>query len=426
MNATTDGKILSRIKVNCDQLKLGMYVAELDRPWLDTPFLFQGFELSAVDEIQQLQQYCDFVYIDKEISNPKVSAALAVLERSSGRIVPKAVKRGRPAIRAERPPRRVHYQDKSSWQEELPKAHDAIKDVSNVFGSIISDRSKTDQLDVPRIRKAVTPMVDSIIRNPDACIWLARLKSGSDYEYKHALGSSIWCVVLGRQLGLSRKELNKLALGGLVFDIGKIKIDQELLSQPRKLTEDELKIVRGHVEAGIQELRSQGDVDPDILSMVAFHHERHDGSGYPRGLREGEIPVYARIAAIADCYDALTNRRPYASPISPAEAISKIYEFRDVDFQAELVDEFIQAIGIYPAGSVVMLSTGEVAVVVAESRTARLHPKVMMMLDADGKPVNTNKPINLTEYKDADGRQVNILRSLEPDAVGIDVTTVGV
>lgn len=424
MSTVNDGRILSRIKVNCDQLKLGMYVAELDRPWLETPFLFQGFELRSTDEIEELRKYCDFVYVDKDISNPRVVASLAVLERHSGRIVPKAVKRGKPAIRAEKPPRRVRYEDKSTWQEELPKAGLAMAEIGAVFGDIITDSNKTAELDVPRIRKSVTPMVDSIIRNPDACIWLARLKSGSEYDYRHALGCSIWCVVLGRQLGLSRKELNKLALGGLVFDIGKMRIEQSLLSEPRRLTEEEMAIVRGHVDAGVSELSRQGDIDPDILAMVAFHHERHNGSGYPRGLREGEIPVYARIAAIADCYDALTNRRPYAAPMSPAEAISTIYEFRDVDFQAELVDEFIQAIGIYPAGSVVMLTTAEIAVVVAESRSSRLHPRVMLMYDANGNPAQGNKPIDLVDYKDAEGRQVNILRSLEPDAMDIDVTSI--
>jgi len=417
---------IARVKVPCDHLKLGMYVTELDRPWLDTPFLVQGFELRSLSDIEDLRKYCDFVYIDKELSSPKVFNQLQTLETAAGRVKPFAVARSKPAIKAEKPKRKTTYVDRSTWSDELELAKLAVDDVGSAFRDVIEASTRDAPLDLPRIRKSVTPMVDSVIRNPDACIWLTRIKSGSDYAYRHALGTSVWCVVLGRQLGMSRNDLNKLALGGLVLDIGKTRLDPELLNLPRKLDAEEMEQVRRHVQYGIEELKAHGDVHNDVLTMVAHHHERHDGSGYPQGLREGEIPVFARIASIADCYDALTNTRPYARPISPTEAIKVLYDFRDVDFQAEIIDEFIQAIGIYPAGTVVRLSTGEVGVVVSEARTSRLHPNIMLMTDAQGQPLVETREIELREYKDTDGKQVNIINSLEPDTVDVDLLTLGV
>jgi hypothetical protein len=159
--------------------------------------------------------------------------------------------------------------------------------------------------------------------------------------------------------------------------------------------------------------------------MVAHHHERYDGSGYPKGLSRNQIPPFARIAGIVDTYDALTSNRSYAQAVSPSDAIKLLYEARDEDFQAELVEAFIQAIGIYPAGTLVELSSGEVGVVVAEYRTRRLRPKVMLLLDADKRNLPNAKVIDLQEIATAPGaRMVTIKKSLEPDAYGIDLASV--
>lgn len=418
--------VRTKIKVSSHDLKLGMYVCELDRPWLDTPFLLQGFELKSPQDIDQLKELCTFVFVDCVLSNPSVAALLRTLSSRQPVVQPQVKRVSRLATPAVKPEKKHHYSDSVQWREELPRANAIIRNLTKVYQDLISEGRNQSALDVTKIKKTVTPMVDSIIRNPDACIWIARIKTGGDYAYRHALGCSIWCVVLGRQLGLPRRDLNKLALGGLLFDVGKTKLNADILNQPRKLTDDEFNQVQKHVEWGLRDLRtSDPHFDEDILDMVAHHHERHDGSGYPKGLAGGEIPVFARIAAIADCYDAITNERPYATAVSPSEAIKILYDYRNVDFQAELVEEFIQAIGIYPAGTIVQLSTGETAVVVAESRTRRLHPKVMMMLDTSGNPVANSRAVDLTEYTDANGEQVNITKSLEPDAFELDIAAMG-
>ena len=276
-----------------------------------------------------------------------------------------------------------------------------------------------------KVKKSVEPMIDSISRNPDACIWLARMKQEDQYTYQHSLGASIWAVALGRQLGLPKSDLRSLAIGGLLFDVGKLRVDKELLSSDKPLTDEEFQRVRDHVNLGVEMIQGSGLMNQDVIDMITYHHERHDGSGYPKKLRGDDIPVFARIAAIVDCYDAITSHRSYARAIPPSTAIKMLYEWKDIDFQAELVEEFIQAVGIYPAGTLVELSSGEVAVVVAEYRTRRLRPKVMVLLDADKQPLAAIRTIDLLTVKEtATGEPLDIVSSLEPDAYGIDMAAI--
>jgi hypothetical protein len=158
--------------------------------------------------------------------------------------------------------------------------------------------------------------------------------------------------------------------------------------------------------------------------MMEFHHERHGGHGYPRGISGNDIPVFGRIAAIVDCYDAITSRRPYAPAMSPSHAVKKLYAWRDIDFDAELVEEFIQAIGIYPAGTLVELSNGEVGVATAGYRTRRLRPQLLLVLDRDKKPYAEPRPLDLlTVTHEQDGKPLEIATSLEPGSFGVNPET---
>ena len=183
--------------------------------------------------------------------------------------------------------------------------------------------------------------------------------------------------------------------------------------------------MRNHVKLGVDMIRGSALVNTDVIDMITHHHERHDGSGYPDGLRGDDIPIFARIASIVDCYDAITSQRSYARAIPPSTAIKMLYEWKDIDFQAELIEEFIQAVGIYPAGTLVELSTGEVAVVMEAYRNRRLRPRLLVLLDADKQALQPPRPLDLlTEKTAADGLPLEIRKSLEPNAHGIDMSTI--
>tara|TARA_R110001599_G_scaffold353885_1_gene602512 strand:- start:87030 stop:88259 length:1230 start_codon:yes stop_codon:yes gene_type:complete len=404
--------MLEILQVNTSELQLGMYVSGLDRPWLEVPFPVQGFLLETPSDIARIQKYCKHVFID---------SAKCVVEE--GAVKRTASNRARKTNQQIFQGRKLKvYADSATWTEEFPKAKAAVHALTETVDHIFDQASRGGALDVVKVKKSVDPMIDSIARNPDACIWLARMKQQDTYTYQHSVGASIWAVALGRQLGLPKSDLRSLAIGGLLFDIGKLQVNPELLGAERSLTDEEFAEVRSHVSLGVKMITQTGLMNRDVLDMVAHHHERHDGSGYPGGLSGDTIPVYARIAAIVDCYDAITSHRSYARAIPPALAIKQLYEWRDIDFQAELVEEFIQAVGIYPAGTLVELSSGEVAVVVAEYRTRRLRPQVMVLLDANKQPTTEVKMVDLrSETVTSDGKPLEIASSLEPEAYGIDM-----
>jgi HD-GYP domain-containing protein (c-di-GMP phosphodiesterase class II) len=407
--------MLEVIKIDTTELKLGMYVSGLDRPWLETPFPMQGFRIESPEEVERLRKFCQYVFVDTQksvVAAPHPRRSTFDRPRKSKEQIFKGSTLKR-------------YQDSTSWSEEYPRAQQAVEALSAAIDAVFVNVAAGGALDVVKVKKSVDPMIESITRNPDACIWLARMKQQDNYTFQHSVGASIWAVALGRQLGLPKADLRSLAVGGLLFDIGKLRVNEELLKTERILTEEEFSAVRAHVAHGVALIAETGLMNQDVIDMVSHHHERHNGSGYPDGLRGDNIPIYARIAAIVDCYDAITSHRSYARAIPPSAAIKMLYEWRNVDFQGELVEEFIQAVGIYPAGTLVELSSGEVAVVIAEYRTRRLRPQVLVLLDADKQPVMEVKMIDmLSQTTVEDGSPLEIIGSLEPEAYGIDMTAI--
>ena len=392
-----------------------MYVSSLDRPWLDTPFSVQGFQLQSQDEVLRLQQFCKFVYVDASKSTQD-AAILRRKVRSKVRISTENLF-----------PDKVlkNYSDACSWEEEYPRALRAVLELSKGIDVVYRKLTDTCALDMVTVKKCVEPMIDSVARYPAACIWLARVKQEDRYTYQHALGASIWAVALGRQIGLPKTDLRSLAIGGLLFDIGKLGLDPELLETTRQLSDAEFQQVRSHVKLGMEMIQGSALVNTDVIGMIAHHHERHDGSGYPEGLREDDIPVFARMAAIVDCYDAVTSHRGYARAISPSEAVKLLNDWKDVDFQGELVEEFIQAVGIYPAGTLVEMSNGEVGVVMASDSRRRLRPRIMLLLDADKNELPSPRTVDLSSNgSDNGGVHLEILDSLEPNSHGIDLSRV--
>ena len=420
--------MLNILRVQSKDLYIGMYVSALDRPWLDTPFLTQGFYIEATEDIDRLREHCEYVLVDVRKSR-YLAAELTVNAFSPNPIPLKGRKLdSRPRLHAEqifhnRPIE--SYRDDTAWEEEHPKARQALDTLLQDINDIYSEVIDGGNIDVIKLKKSVGPIVASITRNPDACLWVSRLKMHDEYTYQHSLGAAIWSVSLGRQLGLPKRDLRSLAMGCLLMDVGKLRVKPELLRAKRALNLEEAAQIASHVEYGLEIIMQSGITNPDVIDMVAHHHERFDGSGYPDGLKEDTIPTFARIAAIVDTYDAVTSKRDYAEAISPPDAIKLLYNSRDVDFQAELVEAFIQAVGIYPAGTLVELSSGEVAVVVAEYRARRLRPKVMVLLDAQKNKLEKSVMVDLYGSSESENTPVlSIVRGLDPDVYGIDLARV--
>lgn len=422
--------------LSVDELAIGMYVAQLDRPWLETPFMFQGFYIRDADEIDELRSHCQHVYVSTETlpaGRPKPGAAAPRHLPDSDEQEPAKKRfsfrslfnfRRKKAVQ-ERPAQTNQlYETTTSLKDETRVASEVQKEAIISVKGVMEDLGKTGVLDVGSLKAAVTPMVDSVLRNPAALSCLMRMQRMDNYLYHHSIASSVWATVLGRQIGLRRDDLDVIALGAMLLDIGKIQVPIEILTKPGELKDQELTIVRQHVQLGLDILNKTGDIDARVLEMVAYHHERYNGTGYPSGLSGNKIPVFGRIAGIVDTYDAMITTRPYAEVMSSFDALRILRALADVEFQAEIIEQFIRAIGVFPTGTLVELNTGEVAIVTKQHEIRRLRPEVMLIMDSNKQLLDDFRAVNLNDEKVAidSNESLWISSGLPPGSYGIDPT----
>lgn len=405
-------------KISTLDIAVGMYVSALDRPWVETPFPIQGFHIESQVHIEQIRRYCRFVYVDRKLSRVEVSFP-------AGAVVSTGVKRSaagivNPAARIRRfEP--IVYANSQPLQKEVAVATTIHQEITRAVAQVLNDVRGGKELNSLVVRKAAGLMVNSVTRNPDAFVWLSRVRDVDSYSYAHSLRSAVWALVFGRHLGMPKDILEELALGTLLSEVGKTRIPRHLLMKPGSLTEEEFAEVRKHVDHGVDILRQCRGVSETAISVVQFHHERMDGSGYPFGLAGADIPLLARIAGIVDTYDAVTSPRPYAPARSSTEAVSILYEQRDKAFQGQLIEQFIQAVGVYPTGTLVQLSTSEVGVVISQNTARRLRPVIMLVTDHEQNLLSRPEVIDLMSIEqDSTGNPLSIARSLKSGDFGID------
>ncbi|MCP4432749.1 MAG: DUF3391 domain-containing protein [Gammaproteobacteria bacterium] len=400
-------------QVTIEDLKPGMYVARLDRPWLETPYKVQGGLIKNQKDIEGLAKHSKFVYVDLEKSTrldfgdtPMEQGKILSHDEQIRLLINSTPKK---------------YQYESKFKEELKSAHRKNVTLSRTIKSLLDDVLNKNKLNLPTIEKAVLPMVDSVIRNPDAFAWLTMMRKRDDYAYNHSLSAAVWAAAFGRNLGLPIKKIQQVSIGALLGDIGKVKLPEKLISNPNLYNAVEFSLVKKHVEYSLEIIKSIDGISDDIIEMIATHHERHDGGGYPGGLRGNSIPLFGKMAGIIDCYDAIISERLHASAISPHDAVKKLYNWSGSDFQPELIEQFIQVVGVYPVGTLVELSDGRVGVVVSHNKVRRLRPRVMILLNADKKFYSTFRTINLNSISEGeDGKPLNIIKTVKPGYHGID------
>ena len=413
------------IKLPVDQLSIGTYVSRLDRPWEGTPFLFQGFTIESEDELAAIQRLCRSVYAEVAVADAEDSRTGAGKwnEHVDKAVAPDPLHDASVALKTGAAPAAV--KDTAPLRVELAAIQESYADAKRTVSDVFENLHLGRNLDVTELGSVVDWMVDSVFRNRDAMGWLARMKSMDDYLYSHSISSSVWALALGRHMGLDKATLSTIGMGAMLLDIGKTKLPAELLGSPEKPTEQEWVILRGHVDVGVELAKKTNGIGAEILTMIATHHERFDGSGYPQKRAGEDIPLAGRIAGIVDCYDAMISKRRYAKTVSTFDAMRTLTKLGGSHFQTELVELFIQAVGVFPTGTLVELSTGEVGVVIAQNRFRRLRPEVMLILDArkELREEFAIVDLNTCEANDKPGRAgLWITRGLEPNAHGIDPT----
>jgi putative nucleotidyltransferase with HDIG domain len=378
-------------KIKVEQLKPGIFVHDFNCGWLHHPFLRNRVKLTTDEEIDKIvkhqirELYIDTAQgldIDDAPTKPEVDLEIQTeinhLDASN-----------------------LKDRARVSLREEIFSAKKLLSEVKKKTRLLMDEVKLGKQVDMQQVEIIVDKMTESVLNNNDALVSLARIKSKDEYTYLHSLAVSALCISFGEHLGLDDKKVKAIGIGGLLHDIGKVKIPAEILNKPGPLTEKEFEIMKAHVKHGDCILRQTTNIDEDSVCVTTHHHERLDGTGYPEGLRGSEISTFGQMAAIVDIYDALTSERCYKDAIPPTEALKKLFEWSDGYVNRDLVEKFIAHLGIYPIGTVVRLQSGFIAVVIDHGEEGLLHPLVRAVYDTRKEKLIPPFEIDLSKKRTA-------------------------
>ncbi len=366
------------IKIHVSELKIGMFVSKLDRDWQETPFLMQGFVIESLDDIDTVAQYAEYVWVDavKEEWIPPESRG------GAGHRISKV----------------KSYINKLDAQKEHRAAIGVFREARRLTKSLLDDVRLGGVISTEQAKATVKDCVDSILRNPDALLWMVRMRNEDSYTEEHCLNVCILSIAFGRHLGMSEAELEKLGLCGLLHDVGKMRVPPPILNKKEPLSDKEFNMIKAHAVHGRNLLMSSPGV-PNIAVDVAYsHHERVDGGGYPRKLKASGISDFSRIVAIVDAYDAMTADRCYSRAIPSTDALKRIYQDRGTHFDERLALEFIKCVGLYPPGSIVELVNGLVGIVLETNSKYRHLPRIILVRDLN-KPLEKERVIDLGDVE---------------------------
>jgi len=382
---------VEKTRIRASELKIGMYVSELDRPWINSPFLIHGFTIRKQTQLTDIQSLCQFVYID-------ITRGSASSDKNHGA----------------KPSQTQTYSSSQAFNENLEAAiaiHGKAKTViDNMFNAVRSG----GLFHIDQVRQSVEDCVNNIIVNPHSMLWLSMIKNKDEYTSEHSLNVAILSIALGRAEGLVQSDLEDLGICAMLHDVGKTKIPSEILNREGSLDEKEFEVMKMHTIHGKKLLIGQPNIPAAAVDIALSHHERMDGSGYPVGLDARQIPYLVRIVAIADAYDAMTSGRVYCEAKPAAEALKLLLDAKDSHFDGQLINKFIESIGVYPIGSIAELNSGEAGIVLPTDINNGLRPLVLVTHDAD-KIACEARIVDTNSKRQDDNSRPYMIRALHPD-----------
>ncbi|NND92713.1 MAG: HD-GYP domain-containing protein [Granulosicoccus sp.] len=386
-------------KIDVKDLRVGMFVVELDKPWEESSFMFQGLEIKSPADVLAVQKECSTVWVDyDEFSLQKSPPANGLPTKGAGSMLDKGV----------------------MVEDEIDAATEVHNLASQTISTLFEEIRLGAEIDGGKIKQAVNGCVDSILRNPDASVWLTRIQAKHEATAQHSLNVAALSIVMAKSMGMTNREMEDIGVCGMLHDVGKTSISTEVLEKPGPLDDVEMAEMQKHTRYGRDILLSTKSVMSGAADVAHSHHERPDGLGYPRKLTDDGIPLYAKIVAIAEAYDTMTINQPYRAACSPSDALQELYAQRGKQFDEDLVIRFIDSVGIFPPGSIVEMLNGEVGIVLSNT-SDKLRPRVIMILDAIGEPT-AQRIVDLSQMDtDNEGNIYQIKTTHSDGAYGIDV-----
>lgn len=359
-------------KISLAQLKPGMFIHDLNCSWVVHPLFLTRFKVKSDHEIERIATLgVREVYIDSNLGDDlldglSVAEVQAAIETELQQVAEAASRLPQPRIPV---------------REEIEAALGIHQRANLVIQHMMSDALQGRQLAEGKIDEAIIGITDSVLRNSGALIQLSQIKTKDDYTFLHSVSVCALMTSFCNVLHLGKDITRQISLGALLHDIGKMRVANEILNKPGRLTEGEFDEMKRHVAYGSELVAGLGWVSPISRAIIEQHHERYDGSGYPSKLECDQIHQFGQMAAIVDVYDAITAERVYHKAIKPVEALRKLQEWSKFHFNEELVGHFISSVGIYPVDTLVKLESGLLGIVVEQNGADLLRPRVRVAYD---------------------------------------------
>jgi len=385
-----------------------MFVSELDCSWGETPFPLGGFHVRRPEDIQMLAKFCKTVHIDitRGAAPPKLKQDNLTILSSARKASPQAA-----AFKINR----NLYPVTSSLKKQLDASSDHYQKLLSILAGLTESIRQGNKLNLTELDPVVGALIDSATTNTQTLIWILNTDPSPVASTDYCVRAAVWATLCACHIGLPRAEIEALFVGTLLCDVGMHLLPERLINKRGKFRKKEFLAYKKHVNFSLDLLSGYPDIDERILRIVRCHHERNDGLGFPKGLKGEQIPALARLAHLGYSFERLLRSLSTTSNVSPAKAIARLYKQRDLKFPEQLIVEFIHLMGMYPIGTLVELSSGEIAIVLEQHPNEKLNPKVAVLTGAD--QVKLPKPIVAQLGEGDSGRSV--LSSLGPKHKGV-------
>jgi len=370
-----------RKKISVSELRLGMFIDKLDGNWLQHPFWKTSFKLENPRNITALKESAvTHLWIDTskglDVEKKEPVKTEGAVIKEADNIVEKTVKT-------------------VPLEKEMAAAKETLAKAKQATMAMLQEARMGNSVSAEDVAPIVDEISQSIARNSNAMLTVTRMKSKDDYTYLHSVAVCALMIALGKQINY-QGNFHSLGMAGLLHDVGKMAIPDEILNKPGKLTDEEFKIIQDHPRSGWEILKNSDDVDEIALDVCLHHHERVDGNGYPDKLSSDKLSLVARMAAVCDVYDAITSNRCYKEGWEPADALKKMAEWKDGHFDEQIFQAFVKTVGIYPTGTLIKLKSNRLAVVMKQSHGTLLKPVIKIFYSCSHKAPIPSKVINLS------------------------------
>ncbi len=361
-------------KICIKELTVGMFIQDFNCSWIDHPFFTNSLIISNDTTLQKvIAAGIRELYID---TDKGLDVAGGAPQEKTNQTPAAPVKKKNKVV---------------TVAAEIARAVAIKKEAQQAITGMMDDIIFGKPLNTDKAENVVESIMSSVFRNQDALISLLRIKQADEYTYMHSISSCVLLVAFCQYLGIDEKSIREVSIGGMLHDIGKMKIPDTILNKPGKMSDIEYSLMKKHVEHGLAIVEQTPSISQLTKNIISQHHERLDGTGYPNGLKGNEISKFGQIAAIVDVYDAMTSDRCYQSGRQPTEVLKQLFKWGKSLFDKDLVQQYIQCIGIYPVGTLIRLESGYLAVVINRGQKNILHPIIRVIY-------NTKKELYIPPY----------------------------